>query len=146
MKDNIYAEQYKITTICIDSYDNRILSGRLYNPFFENGYYFRSTMELLKKMDLLLTQMNLPQAFTQNKVFLPVKDVDLGNPPRDTMQKGKSATFTVSVLFRQNVSWQGFVTWSEGKREKSFRSVLELLLLMDSVLEETEEGGYVIGK
>ena len=47
------------------------------------------------------------------------------------------ATFAVRVLFRQNASWQGEVTWLEGKREESFRSVLELILLMDGALQES---------
>ena len=33
-------------------------------------------------------------------------------------------------------NWQGSVTWVEGKREQSFRSVLELILLIDSALRE----------
>ena len=43
-------------------------------------------------------------------------------------------TFAVRILFRQNASWQGSVTWLEGNREESFRSVLELIFLMDSAL------------
>lgn len=146
MRGSILTEQYRSTTICVDSYDNDVLCGRLYNPCFENGFCFRSTMELLKKMELVLTRMNQPQAFTTNKVFRPAKEVDLGIPLQDNTQKGKLATFSVSVLFRRNVSWQGFVTWSEGRQEESFRSVFELLLLMDSVLEETDKGGQPIEK
>ncbi|MBQ3147093.1 MAG: hypothetical protein IJB91_05120 [Oscillospiraceae bacterium] len=48
---------------------------------------------------------------------------------------GDLATFAVKILFRQNASWQGSVTWLEGKREQSFRSVLELILLMSTALE-----------
>jgi hypothetical protein len=39
------------------------------------------------------------------------------------------------VLFRQNASWQGSITWMEGKQEQSFRSALELIFLMNSALE-----------
>jgi hypothetical protein len=41
----------------------------------------------------------------------------------------------VRVLFRQNASWQGSLTWLEEGKEESFRSVLELLLLMHSALD-----------
>jgi len=37
-------------------------------------------------------------------------------------------------MFRQHASWQGGVLWVEGKAEQSFRSALELILLMDSAL------------
>ena len=45
---------------------------------------------------------------------------------------GDVATFAVRVLFRQNASWQGSILWVEGDREESFRSVLELIFLLDS--------------
>jgi hypothetical protein len=47
----------------------------------------------------------------------------------------------VRVLFRQNASWQGSVTWMEGRQEESFRSALELLLLMKSALDQKQEAG-----
>ncbi|MCI9263720.1 MAG: hypothetical protein HFF06_04025 [Oscillospiraceae bacterium] len=48
---------------------------------------------------------------------------------------GELATFDIRILFRQNSSWQGSVLWQEGDREESFRSVLELVLLMDSAMD-----------
>ena len=39
------------------------------------------------------------------------------------------------VLFRRNASWQGEVQWLEGEKTKSFRSVLELISLMQEAKE-----------
>ena len=50
-------------------------------------------------------------------------------------------SFLIQVLDRQNATWQGTVTWTEGKREQPFRSALELLKLMDSVLEDEKKKG-----
>lgn len=44
------------------------------------------------------------------------------------------AVFEIRVLFRQNASWQGSLLWRERKLEGHFRSVLELMRLMDSAL------------
>ena len=44
------------------------------------------------------------------------------------------ATFKLSILFRQNSSWQGSVLWLEEDSEAQFRSALELVKLIDSVL------------
>ena len=44
------------------------------------------------------------------------------------------ATFKLSILFRQNSSWQGSVLWLEEDSEAQFRSALELVKLVDSVL------------
>lgn len=50
----------------------------------------------------------------------------------------------VCVLFRQNASWQGSEQWIEGAREESFRSVLELALLMDGALSSSEEKSEIV--
>ena len=52
------------------------------------------------------------------------------------------ATFRVSVLFRQNASWQGTLLWTERAVDAQFRSVLELIRLLDSALTEELEGTY----
>lgn len=45
-------------------------------------------------------------------------------------------TFVIKVMNTQNATWQGTVTWTDGKRTESFRSALELIKLIDSALEE----------
>ena len=57
-----------------------------------------------------------------------------GRQPEESIQEGKVATFSLKILFRQNSSWQGAVSWMEGGRSQNFRSVLELIFLMDSAL------------
>ena len=46
------------------------------------------------------------------------------------------ATFELEIIFRQNASWQGNLVYAEQNLTSSFRSVLELLTLLDSVLSE----------
>lgn len=48
---------------------------------------------------------------------------------------GKRGTFVVQVVSTQNATWQGTVTWTDGKETRAFRSALELLRLIDSSLE-----------
>ena len=55
---------------------------------------------------------------------------------------GHKASFIVRVTSRQNATWQGTVTWTDGQRTQPFRSALELIRLIDSALLEqaaTEE-------
>lgn len=49
---------------------------------------------------------------------------------------GSREAFLVQILNTQNATWQGTVTWTDGKRPQSFRSALELIKLIDSALEE----------
>ncbi len=54
-------------------------------------------------------------------------------------KKEKNQNFLVTVRSRENATWQGTVKWIESGKQENFRSALELLKLMDSVLEESEE-------
>lgn len=47
--------------------------------------------------------------------------------------KGKQV-FILEINSTERQSWQGNVEWVQGKKKKSFRSVMELLRLMDSVV------------
>ena len=46
----------------------------------------------------------------------------------------KKQTFILEISDTQNQSWQGKVEWIQGKKKESFRSVLELLRMLDSVV------------
>lgn len=59
---------------------------------------------------------------------------------RGTGSPGGS-TFLVRVLFRQNATWQGTVQWLDEKKSRSFRSMLEMVVLMEEALNES--GGPV---
>lgn len=45
------------------------------------------------------------------------------------------------VISQENATWQGQVTWLDEKETKSFRSLLELVKLMDEVIESGREPG-----
>ena len=48
--------------------------------------------------------------------------------------------FVVQILSRENATWQGTVTWLDGKKTQPFRSALELLRLMESAVTTSERG------
>ena len=133
-----WGDEFRTTTVCVDAYGGKVLRGRLYNSYW-GVTEFGSVMEFLLKMEELLDNMNFPQSFMANRSFSQPTERAAHAPPGGEAQTGKRATFAVRVIFRQNASWQGSVYWLEGRREESFRSVLELLMLMNSALEA--EGG-----
>ena len=59
------------------------------------------------------------------------------------MPQGKSTpkgdTFIVNIKNSQNHTWQGTVKWVERQEEIPFRSAIELIKLMDSALEISDE-------
>lgn len=52
---------------------------------------------------------------------------------------GKLATFIVHVQYCQNATWQGTIVWADEKQTSNFRSALEMLKLMDSAVEQSNE-------
>jgi hypothetical protein len=127
-------ELNRTVMICVDCYDDRVPRGHFQLASKPQIYSFYGLSHLLIQMDACLDQEKFPQAFTELRKFQRPQE---GLPePQETVMctKGKAATFSVRVLFRQNASWQGTVTWLEGNQEECFRSVLELIVLMDNAL------------
>ncbi|MDR1573514.1 MAG: hypothetical protein LBS24_04340 [Clostridiales Family XIII bacterium] len=58
---------------------------------------------------------------------------------RETGNIVEQDTFVIRILNRQNATWQGVITRVDKKEKRSFRSLLELIKLIDSVLPEKEE-------
>ena len=48
--------------------------------------------------------------------------------------------FLVRVEYQENATWQGTVTWTNRGKTMHFRSVLEMIKLIDSALEEKGKG------
>ena len=139
MLEHPWTTERNKTIICMDSYRNGVPVGRIYCPTAE-VIEFHSLSQFLIKMDALLDDSKTPQAFNTPRAFAATEVLNDGIPATDCRQ-GKEATFTLQIIFRQHTSWQGIITWLEERMEQSFRSVLELILLMDSALRQAEGGG-----
>ena len=105
----------------------------------DEEFQFTSLMQFLALMDAIMDLDNHPQRSVEPRVFsAPVSNVL--NEARWSRQKPQPiATFWISVLFRQNASWQGTVLWADRDMESQFRSALELISLLDNALSVTVE-------
>jgi len=135
MQGKLWGNEYRLITVCVDSYQDNVPVGRICHPVYPEGKRFMSLMQFFHVMEQLLDEMKFPQAFDSMRSFRSAAALSASAAER-THPEGKLATFAVRVIFRQNASWQGTVTWLEGEREESFRSAMELAFLMDSVLSE----------
>ena len=141
MENRVRGNEYRTTIVCIDSYENSAPMGRFYNPYDPQGESFCGLTRLLVRMTDLLDAMDFPQSFTVARSFVRAP-MNPERPPEEAVQEGKLATFSLSILFRQNATWQGTVAWLEGGKSQSFRSVLELVFLMDSALRGSISGEW----
>lgn len=143
MQNRAIDSRFRNTIVCIDSYEEKVLYGRMYNPYIEGEIPFRSTIGFIEAMEGMLEQMNFPQAYEEKRTFARFsKEENEGYVVQNcpTERQGKLATFELKIFFRQNASWQGTLCWLEEKREESFRSALELFVLMNSALAGCSKG------
>ena len=133
MREKKVGAEYWVTMVCIDSYENSVPRGRFFNPFLEAPQEFQSLSEFLIMMECTLDAMQLPQAYSASRTFGPTPVYEPGKPIQ-MINRGDQATFSLSIRFRQHNSWQGTLNWLENGKQQRFRSVLELILLLDSAL------------
>ena len=126
--------------LCVDSYRNAVLDGRLYSPSLEMER-FTSLSQFLIRMEDILDETQMPQSYTTARRFSSLLLQEDNRCSSRSFRKGAAATFDLQILFRQHSSWQGILTWRERGVEHSFRSVLELVILLDSALRSMEEAG-----
>ena len=129
-----WTETSRATIVCVDENREGVLSGRIYNGSVEEGRSFRCLTEFLREMEDILSKAEFPKPFTAQRTFGAISR-EAAVLPGTEKKVGREATFLVRVLFRQNATWQGSVTWQEGKQKQSFRSALELIFLINSALD-----------
>lgn len=141
-------ESPNLIVLCIDTEEQEEYSGRLYHCYQEGPVRFGNVLQMVKRMEEFYDALSYPQASTQDRYFIEKRKNDRREVTKVTdrgkimKQKGEIGTFVIRVQYRQNATWQGQVTWAEGKETRSFRSALELLKLIDNALdiEEGKEG------
>ena len=133
----LWIPESRKTTLCIDSYPEGILQGRFYGPCGE-AQPFRSLSQFLVMMEDMLELKGEPQSDTSRRSFANLLQPPAADCSGGGIRRGTRATFELQILFRHHTSWQGILLWKEQHREQSFRSVLELILLLDSALRGQE--------
>lgn len=127
-------EQNRMIMIYVDSCIDGNPAGRFHIAADSQSRTFRSMSQLILRINEWLDQENFPQAFSKLRKFRDPGDAALSVSPESCQIKGEIATFVVRILFRQNASWQGSIKWVDTNQEEYFRSVLELMVLMDNAL------------
>lgn len=139
MVQQFWAHENRKILVCVDSYENGIPQGR-FHTVFQGTEDFESLSQLLIRLESILEEGRRPQAYTTSRSFSVMMPQESRRTVFGEIRPGAKATFELQILFRQHSSWQGLIIWKDKRVEQSFRSVLELVLLMDSALRGIE--GY----
>lgn len=126
---------HNAVTLRVTSYHEYCLKGILSGPLVDGELVFRSAIEFLCRLEDLMDQAKLPQRNEESRVFRPTAQPAGGMVRISAVGKEPViASFQLSVIFRQNATWQGSLFWVDREMEAHFRSVLELLGLINSAL------------
>lgn len=115
----------------VHSYQGKCPKGIISGPRLEKPAAFSSLVQLLLMLEELMDRGNYPQRGAEPRTFQKKEEQLFAG---EAMDGEPIATFRLSVLFRQNASWQGTLTWTDRSMDAQFRSALELIRLMDSAL------------
>lgn len=111
----------RMCEVSVRNYRDCILSGDVSHPAVEERLEFSNEFELMEQMETMFA----PAGHSARETVIV---------PRRPCACGGAAgllTFSVRLMFSRNATWQGTIRWKERGEQESFRSFLELLLMMD---------------
>ena len=137
--------------ICIRENNDGELAGEFYHSYSTEPVPFQGIGQMTLRMEKLFDWLHFPYPGTNSRSFLPAKrpaEKENNNPPErkkimsDEMlltKHGEIGTFIVRVQHRQNSSWQGRITWMEEDKTVQFRSVWEMIKLIENAVDSVSK-------
>ena len=154
--------------VCVDSVSDFCFQGLVYHGYRKSGKQFGSADELVFYMQDLFDRINFPYPGNTIRSFVAGNGkknvsqkenreavrsnrmIKKGGPERIMTDKellskhGDIGTFIVRVQQRQNSTWQGRITWTEENQTLCFRSIWEMIHLIESAITSDEAKGVQI--
>jgi hypothetical protein len=133
--------------LCVNGNDGGDLRGEFYHSYSESPVPFNGMGQMILRMEKLYDYLRFPYPGTVSRSFGKEKKLKRLTQERKKIMKdeallskhGDIGTFIVRVQHRQNSSWQGRVTWMEKDKTIQFRSVWEMIKLIESAVDMVSE-------
>ena len=133
--------------LCADEGSGHELKGRFYHAYSEDAVHFENADQLIFEMEKFFDSIHFPHPGTRIRSFAESssagKEDFVYYGKRERIMKdqellskhGDLGSFIIRVKQRQNSSMQGRLTWVEKNKTVRFRSVWEMIRLIDSAVE-----------
>lgn len=129
--------------LCVDRISRHRMTGRLYHRYSKQVIPFVSGEQAVFLMEQLFDSLQFPYPSTLERSF----SEELKSAPTSRQERlmndedllsrhGDLGSFIVRLQHRQNSSWQGTLTWMERDKTVHFRSIWEMIKLVESALNE----------
>lgn len=133
--------------LCVNKAHRGELKGLMYHGYSEDPAAFENVGEMIFHMEALYDYLHFPHPGTNERSFFEFKQPEQLREERKRimsdeklLQKhGDIGTFIVRVQHRQNSSWQGRITWMENDKTIHFRSIWEMIKLIESAVDSVSE-------
>ncbi len=139
--------------VCVNRAYMGEIMGDLYHSYSLAPIPFENIEQMTLCMERLFDWLNFPHRGTLSRSFIQADRTYEKTQERNKImaddsllsKHGDIGTFIIRVQHRQNSSWQGRITWMEQDKTINFRSVWEMIKLIESAVdtvsepEETEE-------
>lgn len=133
--------------LCVNKEAGGLIEGELYHGYSREGHPFRGYEEIIKTAEEFFNTLGFPHMGTSDRDIegrihshQKKKGMTRALSDKNMLEKhGDIGTFVIRVQHRQHSSWQGRVTYLEEDKSVYFRSVLELIKIIDGVLDKAEQ-------
>ena len=146
MHDQIYIGAPNGVVVCVDGLCSKGCIGSFYHSYQKDPVSFGGLGEMIFRMEEFYDSVNFPRRSNNVRNFTE----DRADPARGREKekekimadqellghRGKQETFIIRVQHRQNNTWQGRITWADKNKTLNFRSIWEMVHLMENALYE----------
>ena len=129
--------------LCVNDSNGGDLCGEFWHAYSAEAVPFRGIGQMTMRMEALYDYLRFPFPGTNSRSFGEEKPPQRFEHERSKVmtddellsRHGDIGTFIVRVQHRQNSSWQGRITWMEEDKTVQFRSVWEMIKLIESAVD-----------
>ena len=122
------------------------LKGEMFHSYQEEGIAFDNLEQMINHMEQFFDRLGFPHRSTNSRSFFPQTLVQHHSQEEKVMKDeqvlskhGELGTFIDRVQHRQNSSWQGRLTWVEEDKTINFRSIWEMIKLIENAVDTVSE-------
>ncbi|MCR4632567.1 MAG: hypothetical protein K5648_00400 [Erysipelotrichaceae bacterium] len=131
--------------LCVDRMDP-VMAGRYFHHYHEEAIGFEGLTDLLLQLEDFYDDLRFPfpgnneRHFFEKEVTYMEKEMTRKLEDDEMLEMhGDLGTFIIRVQHRQNSSWQGRITWVEQDKTLYFRSVWEMVKLIEEAMDDHKE-------
>jgi len=133
-----------VMRVCVDIIENGQMLGQVFTTCLEHPLAFSDAGNMVVQVERLLDMRGFPHAYNKTRSFFAADRAHgkLERVPAElsgvdlSEKSGSLITFELHILTRQNATWQGKADWLDNSPPVSFKSALELLLLIDDRIKQ----------